>query len=351
LTVSSSQFTILKTVKSNYTVGEYMSDLNADLIIIGAGPAGLTAAQYGARANLKVLVIEQTAVGGQALIIDVLENYPGNVGQIDAAGNVLSQPKSGYELAVDLHRQAESFGASFLTGTVCSLEKESDVFAADLTDGSVQKAAAVIIATGSKPRLLNIPGEKEFTGKGVSYCAVCDGPFFKGKKIFVIGGGDAACDEARYLSRLTQKVVLVHRRDIFRAQKALAERTFNNPNIEVRFNTVIKEIKGEQKVKSVVLAGTKSGESYEEETDAVFIFAGTVPQSSLVSGGDLKAEIDESGYVITDQKMATNVAGLFAAGDIRSGAFRQVVTAAGEGAVAAHSASEYIDELNYRNKN
>jgi len=315
-----------------------MSTVDADLIIIGAGPAGLTAAQYGARANLKVLVIEGLSVGGQALVIDALENYPGNVGG-EGCG-----PKTGFEFAMDLHRQAESFGASFFYGAVDSLQKDGDFFTVGLSDGTTRAAISVIIATGAKPRLLDVPGEKEFTGKGVSYCATCDGNFFKGKKIFVAGGGDAACDEARYLSHLTDKVVMVHRRDSFRAQKALVKRTLENPNIKVRFNTVIKEIKGGQKVKSVVLADTKTGETREEETDAVFIFAGTVPQSSLAAGNGLNAKLDESGYIITDQKMATNIPGLYAAGDIRSGAFRQVVTAAADGAVAAHNASEYIDE-------
>jgi thioredoxin reductase (NADPH) len=324
-----------------------MADLDADLIIVGAGPAGLTAAQYGARANLKTLVIEQFGPGGQALLIDALENYPGNAEQRDAAGNIIAGPKSGYDLAMDMHRQAESFGASFFTGSVNSLKKDDDFFTVNLSDGSTRTAAAVIIATGAKPRLLGIPGEKEFTGKGVSYCATCDGNFFKGKKMFVVGGGDAACDEARYLSRLSNKITLIHRRDSFRAQKALAQRTLNNPNIQARLNTVIKEIKGgsppAQKVKSVVLENVKSGEVYEEETDAVFIFAGTVPQNFLVADNGLDVRLDESGYIITDHKMAANVAGLFAAGDIRSGAFRQVITAAADGAVAAHYAAEYIE--------
>jgi len=323
-----------------------VSDFDADIIIIGAGPAGLTAAQYGARAGLNTLVIEQLAPGGQALVIDVLENYPGNTGQFDAAGNMLCGPKTGYEFAMELHRQAESFGASFLTGEVSSIKKDGGAFLIALSGGETKKAAAVIIATGSKPRLLDIPGEKEFAGKGVSYCATCDGNFFKGKKIFVAGGGDAACDEARYLSRLTDQLTLVHRRDSFRAQKALAERTLNNPKINVRFNTVIKEIKGDQKVRRVVLADTVNGSLCEEETDAVFIFVGTVPQTSLVSDNFLNVKLDEDGYIITDQKMATNIPGLFAAGDVRSGAFRQVVTAAADGAMAAHSADKYIGELN-----
>jgi thioredoxin reductase (NADPH) len=313
-----------------------MSGKNIDLIIIGAGPAGLTAAQYGARAALNVLVIEQLSAGGQALVIDVLENYPGNVGGENYG------PKTGFEFSMDLHRQAELFGASFLFSGVNSIKKEDNIFTVSLADGTVQKSAAVIIATGAKPRLLDVPGEKEFSGKGVSYCASCDGNFFKGKKIFVAGGGDAACDEARLLSHLTDRIVMVHRRDSLRAQKALVQRTLNNPKIEVRFNTVIKEIKGENKVKSVVLANVITGETIEEQTDAVFIFAGTVPQSSLAL--ELKAALDESGYIITNQKMATNIPGLYAAGDVRSGAFRQVVTAAADGAVAAHNAAEYIDE-------
>jgi len=314
----------------------------ADLLIIGAGPAGFTAAQYGARANLKVIVIEQLSPGGQLAVIDALENYPGNVDQLDESGNVIGRLKTGYQIAVDMHRQAENFGAGFLYSSVASLKKEHGVFTAGLADGTSIAAPAVIIAAGSKPRLLDIPGEKEFTGKGVSYCATCDGNFYKGKKIIVAGGGDAACDEARFLSRLTDKITLIHRRDTLRAQKSLIQRTIENPNIKVRFNTVIKEIKGDAKVKSVILADTKSGAAYEEDTDAVFIFAGTVPQSALAGG--LNVSLDESGYVITDKKMATNVSGLYAAGDIRSGAFRQVITAAADGAIAAHSASQYIDK-------
>jgi thioredoxin reductase (NADPH) len=270
-------------------------------------------------------------------LIDVLENYPGNVGIGDAP------PKTGFEFSQDLHRQAESFGAAFLTESVVSLAKEGELFSVGLANGETLRAPAVILATGAKHRTLDIPGEEQFSGRGVSYCATCDGPFFKGKKIFVVGGGDAACDEAQYLSRLSPQVVLIHRRDRFRAQKALAERTLHNPNIEVRFNTVMKEIKGEQKVSSIILEHTDTGKQYEDAADAVFVFTGIIPQSLIVSA--IGAKIDESGYVITDQRMATTVPGLFAAGDVRSRSFRQVVVAAGEGAVAAHSAAEYIDEI------
>jgi thioredoxin reductase (NADPH) len=310
-----------------------------DLIIIGAGPAGLTAAQYGARANLRVLVLEKMAPGGQALLIDVLENYPGNTG---VGGN----PKTGFEFAQDLYRQAGEFGARFITEEASSLTKEGDLFRIGLGNGETKSCPAVILAAGAERRKLGVPGEDKFYGRGVSYCATCDGPFFKGKRIFVVGGGDAACDEAQYLSRLTEEVILIHRRSRFRAQKALVDRTLHNPNIQVRFNTAIREIKGEQKVSSVVLEktgpdGKGLGEIGEETADAVFIFAGTVPQTGLVP--ELKK--DEAGYIITDGTMASSLRGLYAAGDIRSGAFRQVVTACGDGAMAAHSAAAYIDEL------
>jgi thioredoxin reductase (NADPH) len=316
-----------------------MQKIDADLLIIGAGPAGLTAAMYGARANLKVLVVEQLAPGGQTLQIDVLENYPGNVGYKDAQGNVCAGPRTGFEFAQDVHGQAEAFGASFLYETVSELKQDGGFFTAVLTGGE-KHARAVIMATGAKHRNLDIPGEQQFFGRGVSHCATCDGAFFRNKKIFVVGGGDAACDDAQYLSRLSPQVILIHRRDRFRAQKALAQRVLQNPNIEVRFNTIMKEIKGEQKLSSVVLE--REGSVYEEAVEAVFIFAGTIPQSSLVSGG-VKAELDEAGYIVTDQKMESSVPGLFVAGDVRSGSFRQVVVAAGEGAVAAHSAAEYIE--------
>jgi thioredoxin reductase (NADPH) len=315
-----------------------MATEDLDLVIIGAGPAGLAAAQYGARANLKVLVIEQLAPGGQVLNIDVLENYPGNVGSADRNG-----PKSGPEFSQDLHRQAEQFGASFLMDSVESLVREGDLFTVHLASGEERRAPALILASGARHRTLDIEGEERLTGRGVSYCATCDGPFFKGKNIFVAGGGDAACDEAQYLSRLSPHVTIVHRRDRFRAQKALAERVLRNPNIKVRFNSKITEIKGDQKVSSVILEDTISGTRSEEETDAVFIFTGMIPQSSLVSG--IGAKTDETGYIITDQHMASSVPGLFAAGDVRASPFRQVVVAAGEGAVAAHGAAGYIDQI------
>jgi thioredoxin reductase (NADPH) len=317
---------------------------DVDLLIIGAGPAGLTAAQYGARSNLSVLALEQLAPGGQVLLIDVLENYPG-----------IAPEKTGFEFGEDLRLQAERFGAKFLSETVSSLTKKEELFFVTLGNGKTLSASAVIIATGAKHRTLDIPGEKEFYGRGVSYCATCDGPFFKNKKVFVVGGGDAACDEAQYLSRLTNQVILIHRREKFRAQKALAERVMRNPNIEVRFNTVMKEIKGTTgspgggKAAAVVLAKTgpnAADELLEDSADGIFIFTGTVPQTSLLAeSSGLNVKLDEAGYIVTDQRMESSVPGLFAVGDVRATPFRQVITAAGDGAVAAHCAAAYIDTL------
>jgi thioredoxin reductase (NADPH) len=309
--------------------GAYMAGTDdvLDLLIIGAGPAGLTAAQYGARANLKVLVIEQLAPGGQVLVSDKMENYPGEV-----------QPRSGFDFSQDMHKQAEAFGARFITEAVLSLRKDGKLFTAVLGDGREIQGRAVILATGAVHRTLGLPGEAEFTGRGVSYCATCDGPFFKGKTMLVVGGGDAACDEAQYLSNLSDKIILIHRRDQFRAQQGLAERVMNNPHIEVRLNTKPREIRGDKRVGSVILETTDKGTIYEEAVSAVFIFAGTIPQTALVP--DVKK--DEAGYIVTDQRMASSIPGLYAAGDVRSSPFRQVVVAAGEGAIAAHCAAEYI---------
>jgi thioredoxin reductase (NADPH) len=335
-------------------------NFDADLLVLGAGPAGLSAAQYGSRANLRVLVVEEMAPGGQALNIEVLENYPGNVGRDGVP------PRGGFEFCEDFRKQAESFGAKFvMEGAVALVREAADSghgpFAVTLSGGGVLRAPAVILATGAKRRRLEVPGEKEFEGRGVSYCATCDGPFFKGKRMLVVGGGDSACDEAQYLSRLSDHIILVHRKSMFRAQKSLAERVLANPNIEVRFNTRLVEIKGEGKVGSVILEGPKPGTGdsgkpvgsseiadsgktlrYEEPMDAVFIFAGSLPKTDLVR--DL-ADLDQSGCVVTNQSMATSAPGLYAVGDVRSSPFRQVVVAAGEGAVAAHCAAAYIDSL------
>ncbi|MBA7466396.1 Thioredoxin reductase [subsurface metagenome] len=302
-----------------------------DVIIIGAGAAGLTAAQYAARGNLNVLLLEELAPGGQCLIIDNLENYPG-----------FPDPLPGFELSQKFEEQAVRFGADIQTSSVLSVSKKNELFQVDTDNGPIT-SPTVILATGAKHKKLGIPGEKELSGRGVSYCATCDGPFFKGKRMLVAGGGDAACDEALFLARLTDQVVMVHRRDRFRAQKALAERTLNNPNIEVRWNTEAKVIKGSGKVEEVVLWNNEKDETYSEKVAAVFVFIGSIPQTEVAK--ELKVELDEIGYVVTNQRMETNIPGFYAAGDVRSTPFRQLVVAAGEGAIAAHTASQFIDEL------
>jgi thioredoxin reductase (NADPH) len=308
-----------------------MSNYDADLLILGAGPAGMSAAQYGSRAALSVLVLEQLSPGGQALLIDNLENYPG-----------LSPARSGFELMDTMRRQAEDFGARFTIARVVSVgpaDTPPGAFAVTLDNGGILTAPAVLVATGARYRLLDIPGEYEFAGMGVSYCATCDGPFFKDKKIFVVGGGDAACDEARYLARLSSRIVLIHRRGEFRAQKALAQRVMNDPRIEVRLNTRMLEIRGDTKVSSVVLES--NGETREEQADAVFVFVGSLPRVPDMPAG---LTTNDQGYIMTNQSMETSIPGIFAAGDVRTTPFRQVVVAAAEGALAAHAAAAYIDQ-------
>jgi thioredoxin reductase (NADPH) len=300
-----------------------------DLIVIGGGAAGLAAAQYGARANLKTLLVEELAAGGQALLIDALENYPGVMG-----------PVSGYDLSETMRAQAEAFGAAFLTATASRLLREGGAFRVETSEGAF-RSKTIVLATGAKHRHAEVPGEVEFAGRGVSYCATCDGPFFKGKPMLVVGGGDAACDEAAFLSKLSDRIVVVHRRDRFRAQASLAARTLANPRIEVRFGTVIKEIKGAKKVESVVLEQVDGGKRTEEPFAAVFVFVGSIPQSALAAD----ARKDEAGYILTDERMASSVPGLFAVGDVRASSFRQLITAASDGAIAAHAASQYIDEM------
>ena len=301
--------------------------------IIGGGAAGLTAAQYGARANLRTVLVEELAPGGQALVIEGLENYPGFPEKI-----------SGFEFAQRFTQQAEAFGAELINTTVNNVKKTGDYFTVS-TDKGDMTSYVVILATGAKHRHLDIPGENEYGGKGVSYCATCDGPFFRNKRILVVGGGDAACDEALFLSKLTKDLVMIHRKDRFRAQRSLAERVLRNEHIDVRFNHELKEITGDGKrVQEVLLFDNKTGNTYKESFDAVFIFVGSLPQSQLISG----VELDETGYVITDTCMQTSIEGLFAVGDVRATPFRQLVVAASEGAIASHCASQYIDELQGR---
>lgn len=302
-----------------------------DLIIIGGGGAGLSAAQYGARGNLRTLVLEELSSGGQALLIDALENYPG-----------FPEPINGFDFTQNMEKQARKFGAEFQSATVTALRKENGFFVVE-TDKGPMTSDTVILATGAVHKSLGVPGEAELAGKGVSYCATCDGAFFKGKRMLVVGGGDAACDEAMYLSHLASGILMIHRKDKFRAQKALAARVLANPKIEVRFSTELRRIEGSPNVARVVLVDNKTGREREEEISAVFIFIGSDPKSGLVD--TLGVTRDDVGYVETNQRMETSVPGLYAVGDVRATPFRQLVVAAGEGAIAAHAAGQYIDEM------
>ena len=299
-----------------------------ELVIIGGGPAGLAAALYGARAALNPLILERGVPGGQAATTEWIENYPGFE---DGIG--------GFELMVHMHRQAEKFGAEFKNADVLSIKKENGVFNLNTTTGEIF-AKTVIVATGAEPKELGVPGEREFRGRGVSYCATCDGNFFRGKTVAVVGGGDSALEEAIYLTKLVEKVYLIHRREGFRAAKVVQERAKSNPKIEFILNAVVEEIAGERKVEKVVVKNVQNEEKTEIPVDGVFIYVGLKPNTAFLEG----VLGLENGYIKTDEKMATEIPGLFAAGDVRVKDLRQVVTAVADGAQAAVSAEKYLEE-------
>lgn len=303
-----------------------METKSFDYIIIGAGPAGLSSAQYAARSGLNTIVFEGAGAGGQVVQIAELENYPGVFPAVN-----------GYDFIETMRKQATSFGAQIKQAQISSIDKKGRDFIIQTKD-TVYTAPALCIATGAVHKNLDVPGEKEFAGRGVSYCAVCDGPFFKNKKIFVVGGGDSACAEAIYLTSISSDVSIIHRRDTFRAQKAIVDKMLA-AGVKPVYDTVVKSINGDNKVTSLTLENVKTKEISEHECNAVFIFAGMVPQTELVD----MIKKDEGGYIITDENMQTSVPGLFAAGDIRSKPFRQIVTAVNDGAIAAHSAREMIE--------
>lgn len=297
-----------------------------DILVIGAGPAGLSAASYAARAGYSVTAIDQLSPGGQLLLIDEIENYPG-----------LPLTK-GYKLAEDMENQAVLFGAKVEYTALSAIKKEGEGRFIALTDSGEIEAKAVIIATGADHRHLSVKGEEENQGKGVSYCATCDGPFFKGKDVVVVGGGDTALTDAIYLSKIAKSVTVVHRRNEFRAQKALQDRLSSCANIRTKLSCNVVEILSDGK--KVVGAKLDTGETLD--ADAVFVFVGIVPNSSLFSGF---VDLDKNGFIITNGRMETSLGGVFAAGDVRTTPFRQVATATADGAIAAHSADEYISNL------
>ncbi|MDN5024063.1 thioredoxin-disulfide reductase [Streptococcus sp. SO4] len=299
-----------------------------DTIIIGAGPAGMTAALYAARSNLKVALIEGGLPGGQMNNTSDIENYPGYA-------NI-----SGPELAEKMFEPLENLGVEHLYGFVENVEDHGK-FKKVVTDDQVYETRTVIVATGSKHRLLGVPGEEELNSRGVSYCAVCDGAFFRDQDLLVVGGGDSAVEEAIFLTRFAKSVTIIHRRDELRAQKVLQDRAFANEKINFIWDSVVKEIKGENRVESVVIENVKTGQVTEQAFGGVFIYVGLDPVSDFVQELQIR---DQAGWIVTDDHMKTSVTGVFAVGDVRQKDLRQVTTAVGDGAIAGQEAYKYITE-------
>jgi thioredoxin reductase (NADPH) len=300
-----------------------------DVIVVGAGPAGLCGAMYAGRGMLKTLVIERGLPGGELLNTELIEDYPG------------FESILGRELADKMARHALKFGAEFVTDTVEAVEKSSDgLFTVTTSLGRTYRAPAVIVTAGGTPTKLNVPGEKEYAGKGVSYCAVCDGAFFRNEVIAVVGGGDAAVEEADYLTRYAQKVYLVHRRDTLRASPIIQQRALANPGIEPVWNKTVEEIVGTPRgVAHLRLRDTVSGAVSELPVTGVFIFIGFRPNTGIIKG---HFDHDAQGYVITDDRMMTSIPGLFAAGDLRVQLTRQITTAVGDATTAAVAVEKYL---------
>ncbi|NJP37132.1 thioredoxin-disulfide reductase [Alkalicoccus luteus] len=301
-----------------------------DVVIIGAGPAGMTAAVYTSRANLSTVMLERGMPGGQMANTEEVENYPGY-------DHIL-----GPDLSNKMFEHATKFGAEYKYGDVQEIKNGREYKTIVLGNGEI-KTRSIIISTGAEYKKIGVPGEEELGGRGVSYCAVCDGAFFKEKELFVIGGGDSAVEEAVYLTRFASKVTVVHRRDELRAQKILQDRAFNNEKIDFIWSHVLKEIHEENgKVGSVTLIDKKDGSEKEYKTDGVFVYIGMLPLNKpFIDLGITNKE----GYVVTDGDMQTDIPGIFAAGDIRDKMLRQIVTATGDGSIAAQSAQHYIENL------
>jgi thioredoxin reductase (NADPH) len=305
-----------------------------DLVIIGSGPAGLSAGLYGARAKLKTLIVEKSKAGGQIVITHEIANYPGSV-----------ENATGPSLIARMVDQCNEFGAEMVKDNIIDVDFSKDIKVLK-GEKNEYKAKAVIIATGATPKKIGCPGEKELTGKGVSYCATCDADFFQDFEVFVVGGGDSALEEAMYLTKFARKVTLVHRREGFRCAKSVEEKARANSKMEFMLDTVVEEIKGDGLVESIVFKNTKTGElneyfaDEEDGTMGVFVFVGYDAQTQLFNG---KVQMDERGYIITDADMKTNIEGVFAAGDCRQKTLRQVVTATNDGAIATIVAEKYIE--------
>ncbi len=298
-----------------------------NVIIIGSGPAGLTAAIYAARANLNPLVISGMERGGQVTLTDDLENFPG-----------FPEGLGGFEMYQLLEKQAQKFGTKLLYDVVTGVELDGEIKKI-ITADKVHETKSVIIATGSNPRRLGVPGESELIGRGVSYCATCDGFFFTDKNVVVVGGGNSALDEALFLTRYAKKVTIIHRRDRLRADVILQERAMKNEKIEFIWDTVVDKVVGKDAVESLDLKNVKSGETSNLPIDGVFIFIGHYPNIDLFKD---QIKLDDSNYIITDRRTRTNIEGVFACGDVQDSTYRQAITAAGSGCQAGMESEKYV---------
>jgi thioredoxin reductase (NADPH) len=300
-----------------------------DLIIVGGGPAGLTAGLYASRGMLKTLLLERGATGGQAAGTDAIENYPG-----------FPDGVNGPELMEMFHKQAERFGMEMKLEGATGISAEGKLRLVQVGEKEY-RARALIIAAGSDPNKLHVSGESELVGKGVSYCATCDAPFFRDAEVMVVGGGNSALDEGLFLTRFASKVIVVHRRDQLRADKIYQEKAFANPKMDFIWDTVIEEIVGEDMVRAAKLKNVKTGDVEEQPIEGVFIFIGTTPNTAFLEG---TLKLDERGYIVTNERLETSMRGVWAAGDVQDSVYRQVVTSAGQGCAAALEVEKYLSE-------
>jgi thioredoxin reductase (NADPH) len=302
-----------------------------NVVIIGSGPAGWSAAIYTARADLRPLLITGNELGGQIALTTEVENFPG-----------FDEAIQGPELVERMQRQAERFGTEVLIDYVTELDVTGPTFIVKTASAGEFRARSVIVATGASPRRMNVPNEEMLTGRGVSYCATCDGFFFRGKDVVVVGGGDSALQEALFLTKFASRVRIIHRRDSLRAGATLQHRARENPKIEFVWNSIVKSVNGAAKVESITVQDVKTGAGQDLPTDGVFVYIGHLPNNQLFEG---KLAMDDQGYLITDKLMRTSVPGVFAAGEIQDHRFKQAATSAGQGVAAAMECEKYLAEL------